>query len=339
ARLGLKEGDTFTITLSSEIPDIYFDTAGTLHWKAVDGAVGYRVKISDGVNTAVDECLENNSSNYAMLLALNGFEDGTYEIEIYSVDIDGNEVLVGTIDYEYTVTSAVVGENIFVYDINNGEATITGASINNPDVIIPSEIDGYPVTEIGMMAFVFNWTMETVVIPEGVKKLGWYAFNSCWNLREVTLPESLEYIDSWAFERCTSLETIHIPANVTTVMGGAFAQNDSMTSITCDEKNNNYVSVNGVLFTKDVKAIVAYPGGINGEYTVPATVSRIGDAAFYGAKGLTAVNILGTLDFIGFEGFAECELLTDVTINEGVDYIGYWAFRNCRGIKILTVPQ
>ena len=62
--------------------------------------------------------------------------------------------------------------------------------------------------------------------------------------------------------------------------------------------------MNGVLFTKDMKELVAYPGGIQGGYTVPATVNHIGDAAFYGALGLDSVTILGNLDFIGFEAFA-----------------------------------
>lgn len=289
--------------------------------------------ISDIYNDIPDENLVRqlgiNISMENSAIARLGLKEGdTFTITLDSVD--SPEYGENTYEYE---------GNTFLYEVNNEEVTITGANINNPNVVIPAEINGITVTEIGNMAFSFMYQIQSVVIPEGVKKLGWYAFNTCENLKEATLPESLEYIDSWAFERCKSLETIHIPANVTTVMGGAFAQNDSMTSIICDENNNNYVSVNGVLFTKDMKALIAYPGGIDGEYTVPASVSRIGDAAFYGARGLTAVNILGTLNFIGFEGFAECELLTDVSINDGVDYIGYMAFRNCKGIMTLTVPQ
>lgn len=229
--------------------------------------------------------------------------------------------------------------NLFRYAETYDGIAITGGIINNPDVIIPAEINGKPVTEISEYAFNFERAIETLVIPENVKRLKWYAFNTCENLTEITLPESLEEIDRWVFERCYLLKTVTIPKNVKLVRGGAFAQNTNMTSIQCDPLNSNYVSVNGVLFTKNMKELTAYPCGVSGDYTVPASVEHIGDAAFYGAKKLTAVEILGTLDFIGFEAFAECELLTDLYINEGVNYVGYWAFSSCSGIKLLTVPQ
>lgn len=232
-----------------------------------------------------------------------------------------------------------VGENSFTYVDNGNGLTITGGTIKNPNVTIPAEIDGKPVTEIGMNAFAFNSNIETLAIPENVKRIGWYAFNTCENLTEVTLPESLEYIDDWAFERCSSLKTVTVPKNTSHVGSGAFAQNTSMTSINCDPANGAYVSVDGVLFTKDMKELTAYPCGRSGSYTVPESVNHIGNAAFYGAKKLSAVEISGALDFIGFEAFAECELLNDVNINDGVNYVGYWAFRGCTGIKQLTVPQ
>ena len=229
---------------------------------------------------------------------------------------------------------------MFAYSENDdGTVTITGGNIVTPKLEIPAELEGKKVSAIGMNAFTGNNVITDLVIPEGVTTLYWYCFNTCENLETVTLPDSLEFIDSWAFERCSKLKTINVPANVTRINGGAFAQNSSMTSITCDPANKNYVSVNGVLFTKDMKELVAYPGGIQGGYTVPATVNHIGDAAFYGALGLDSVTILGNLDFIGFEAFAECSKLTDVAIRDGVNYVGYWAFRGCNGIKTLTVPQ
>lgn len=243
-------------------------------------------------------------------------------------------------DYvELFFMTAKTGENIFTYEETEDGLIITGGTINDPNVVIPSEIGGKPVVEIGANAFNFNGDIETLVISENVKRIDWYAFNTCENLAEVTLPESLEYIDDWAFERCSSLKTVNIAKNVSHVGSGAFAQNTSMTSINCDPANGAYVSVDGVLFTKDMKELTAYPCGRSGGYVVPESVNHIGNAAFYGAKKLSAVEISGALDFIGFEAFAECELLSNVNINDGVNYVGYWAFRGCTGIKLLTVPQ
>lgn len=331
-RLGLKAGDVVVIN-QNDIRIFLVDDM--ILWDAVVGADHYEIFCGDSL---LDNCIANNSMGFKLAMSLNGYKPGRYQLDVYAVYADETRKLLGSVDYDYGVT--VSDKNMFAYSENDdGTVTITGGNIVTPKLEIPAELEGKKVSAIGMNAFTGNNVITDLVIPEGVTTLNWYSFNTCENLETVTLPDSLEFIDSWAFERCSKLKTINVPANVTRINGGAFAQNSSMTSITCDPANKNYVSVNGVLFTKDMKELVAYPGGIQGEYTVPATVNHIGDAAFYGALGLDSVTILGNLDFIGFEAFAECSKLTDVAIRDGVNYVGYWAFRGCDGIKTLTVPQ
>lgn len=331
-RLGLKAGDVVVIN-QNDIRIFLVDDM--ILWDAVVGADHYEIFCGGSL---LDNCIANNSVGFKLAMSLNGYKPGRYQLDIYAVYADETRKLLGSVDYDYGVT--VSDKNMFAYSENDdGTVTITGGNIVTPKLEIPVELEGKKVSAIGMNAFTGNNVITDLVIPEGVKSLDWYCFNTCENLETVTLPDSLEFIDSWAFERCSKLKTINVPANVTRINGGAFAQNSSMTSITCDPANKNYVSVNGVLFTKDMKELVAYPGGIQGGYTVPATVNHIGDAAFYGALGLDSVTILGNLDFIGFEAFAECSKLTDVAIRDGVNYVGYWAFRGCNGIKSLTVPQ
>lgn len=336
-RLGLKIGDTVILNpddVPAETYNIHLSD-GTLLWDEADGADHYEVFCGGSL---LDKCLSNNSVGFKIAMSLNGYKPGRYQLDVYAVYADETRKLLGSVDYDYGVT--VSDKNMFAYSENDdGTVTITGGNIVTPKLEIPAELEGKKVSAIGMNAFTGNNVITDLVIPEGVTTLNWYSFNTCRNLETVTLPDSLEFIDSWAFERCSRLKTINVPANVTRINGGAFAQNSSMTSITCDPANKNYVSVNGVLFTKDMKELVAYPGGIQGGYTVPATVNHIGDAAFYGALGLDSVTILGNLDFIGFEAFAECSKLTDVAIRDGVNYVGYWAFRGYDGIKSLTVPQ
>lgn len=331
-RLGLKAGDVVVIN-QNDIRIFLVDDM--ILWDAVVGADHYEIFCGDSL---LDNCIANNSMGFKLAMSLNGYKPGRYQLDVYAVYADETRKLLGSVDYDYGVT--VSDKNMFAYSENDdGTVTITGGNIVTPKLEIPAELEGKKVSAIGMNAFTGNNVITDLVIPEGVTTLNWYSFNTCENLETVTLPDSLEFIDSWAFERCSKLKTINVPANVTRINGGAFAQNSSMTSITCDPANKNYVSVNGVLFTKDMKELVAYPGGIQGGYTVPATVNHIGDAAFYGALGLDSVTILGNLDFIGFEAFAECSKLTDVAIRDGVNYVGYWAFRGCDGIKTLTVPQ
>ena len=60
---------------------------------------------------------------------------------------------------------------------------------------IPSEIDGYPVTEIGEEAFSEYVSMlERVEVPSTVKRLGNGAFKMCMSLTDLVLQNGLEYI-------------------------------------------------------------------------------------------------------------------------------------------------
>ena len=62
--------------------------------------------------------------------------------------------------------------------------------------------------------------LNSIVIPEGVKKIGASAFYWCTNLKSVTLPSTLEFIDSDAFSLCENLSEIIIPDNLTKLKWG-----------------------------------------------------------------------------------------------------------------------
>lgn len=63
----------------------------------------------------------------------------------------------------------------------------------NPNVVIPSEIEGYPVTVIDESCFA-NKEIESVKIPNSVTFIDGWAFASCRNLKAVHIPESVTEI-------------------------------------------------------------------------------------------------------------------------------------------------
>ena len=67
------------------------------------------------------------------------------------------------------------------------------------NVIIPSTIEGYPVEEIGYSAFTdydLKKILESVTIPDSVKKIGAYAFNGCEKLKTVNIgAKTIEYLE------------------------------------------------------------------------------------------------------------------------------------------------
>jgi hypothetical protein len=57
--------------------------------------------------------------------------------------------------------------------------------------------------------------------------------------------------------------------------------------------------VDGVLFDQLQTTLIQYPGGKTGGYTVPGSVTRIGDLAFFYCTGLTSVTIPASVTTIG----------------------------------------
>ena len=102
-------------------------------------------------------------------------------------------------------------KNAFTYQKAGGEISITGYNGNYSTLVLPSEIDGLPVTEIADSVFAGNTALTSVTIPSGVKKLGWFAFSGCTSLTSVTLPASVESIGYDAFAYCMKL-TLKCPS-------------------------------------------------------------------------------------------------------------------------------
>lgn len=138
------------------------------------------------------------------------------------------------------------GEYIGDYKINNNGngIIITNYIGSNMNVVIPNEINGYTVTEIGRFAFAgkgltsviipdtvnviqecafeYNF-LQNIIIPEGITKLSNCIFH--YNeLNSVTLPNTLSVIGESAFQN-NKLKTITFPESVVTINKYAFCNN------------------------------------------------------------------------------------------------------------------
>lgn len=68
-------------------------------------------------------------------------------------------------------------------------------------------------------------------------------------------------------------------------------------------------------------------------------VTGIGDYAFRGCSGLTAITIPNSVTTIGYLAFAGCCGLTSITIPNSVTTIDAWAFEGCSGLTSITIPD
>ncbi len=160
-------------------------------------------------------------------------------------------------------------------------------------------------------------TIPAKVEKEGkeysVKTIGKKAFAYCKALKSVTIPNSVTTIGEFAFAYCNALTSVTIPNSVTTIGEFAFGSCKALVTISVDSENPNYESIDGVLFTKGGKTIIHYPARKKEKsYSIPNSVTTIGDYAFAYCDALTSVTIPNSVTTIGEYAFAYCNALTSV---------------------------
>ena len=80
-----------------------------------------------------------------------------------------------------------------------------------------------------------------------------------------------------------------------------------------DDVNESFKTVDGVLYTKDGKTLLAYPAGVDAySFTVPEGVTDIAEGAFSGARKLVSITVSKDVATIGTAAFAECAKLVEV---------------------------
>ena len=214
---------------------------------------------------------------------------------------------------------------------------------------------------------VFSYCSKlTSVDLSGVNNLtiiGSGAFEDCDNLIKVTIPKSVTTINDFAFYRCGNLETVDLSqaAGLITINGAAFGNCPKLKELNISSRNENFTSVDGVLYSKDKTKLVSWPAGKT-EITIPNSVTAIGSYAFYGNRNLIKMVIpkqiatigqyayayctnLESIDFsnaenlktIGTCAFHDCEILTEITIPNSVNTINEYAFRDCAELKTVSI--
>lgn len=157
---------------------------------------------------------------------------------------------------------------------------------------------------------------------------------------KVKIPEGTWEIYDCAFQRCEKIEEVVIPASVRWVGDAAFGYNTGCQKISVDKDSKYLKSVDGVLYTKDGKVLLAYPAGKKDTvFRVPYGVQYIADGAFIGAVKLKQVSLPKNLFYIGEKVFMDCKNLEKVSAEGKVTFIMKSAYENCMKLKFKNRPK
>ena len=258
------------------------------------------------------------------------------EWEMYKVEGFKINYVKDTYGHMYALKNGFTDEAcLLTNELDDGTLEITKYAGNSATYVIPGEIDGKKVTEIGDSAFkgcteltsitipdgvigignnAFSGctSLETVTIPASVTYVGNSAFYGCTSLKSVTVPESVTYIGGYAFAECYSLKYADIPANVTGIGASPFYNCRSLENINTDEANKWYTTVDGVLYDKDKTELINYPAGKkDSSYVIPEGIRTIREKAFYGCLNLCELTIPDSVTEIESGAFECSSLISD----------------------------
>ena len=201
-----------------------------------------------------------------------------------------------------TVAEGTAGESVTWVLTDDGVLTISGTGEMNTDWYSP------PWKE-------YNESITEVVVEEGITKISNTAFCYAENLVTVSIPSTLTYISGWAFYVNYALEEINVA-----------------------EANTAYKSIDGILFTEDEKTLVAYPANkACEEYTIPASVTTIGEMAFTQCAAVDKVIVPDTVTTLAKFAF-EYSQIKEVEIGNGVTEYSFKCFAYSR-VEKMIIPD
>lgn len=252
-----------------------------------------------------------------------------YGDRIKTVSIQNGVTSIGDYVFSdcYMMESISIPESVITIGNSAFEYCSALDNVNIPD----------GVTTIGNNAFEYCSALSNISISESVKSIGDYAFSSCESLQTINIPDGVTTIGNSAFYVCDSVGRINIPKSVTNIGYRAFTSCDSLDSIDVDSSNNTYISVNGVLYNKDITELICYPGGKIGDYVVPEGVTTIADYAFADNEDVVVISLPESVAKIGNYAFINCKNIKNISFSSNINDIGFGVFSLCNSLESIDV--
>ncbi len=170
-------------------------------------------------------------------------------------------------------------------------------------------------------------------------------------LTELKLGAGLWHFGKDSFYKADKLTSVTLPEDLHNINGNIFRGCTSLKSIEISDKNQYFLSHDGVLYEKlnpyyegersnnDLLTPILYAvpsGKVNdnaGTFVVPKNVTTLGPWSFYGDNALKKAVISEGNERLGRGVFEGCESLTTVVLPETLKYIGEDTFKGCSSLK------
>jgi hypothetical protein len=143
-----------------------------------------------------------------------------------------------------------------------------------------------------------------------------------------------------AFAAPPELTRLVLPASVTSYQPGYRSSEIpiavNLREVMVDPANDYFVSVDGVVYTKDLETLIWFPEGRVGDFNIPGGVKTVRRQAFRNATGLTHIEIPNGVTTIEWSAFENCSL-THIYIPSSVTNLAGGAFTGCTALREIRV--
>jgi len=164
------------------------------------------------------------------------------------------------------------------------------------------------------------------------------------DIEEFTVPETYKELPVVGltddpFTNCKKLKKINLSKN-TAVFDWIYIAIEGIEEITVPEDNKYFSAVDGVIYTKDMKELVACPSaGGKTELTIPDETVSIDRGALACCRDLKKVTMGANVEKIYPSAFWGCSGLTEVNFSQKLKAIGFFAFAGCSSLESVDLPD
>ena len=189
---------------------------------------------------------------------------------------------------------------------------------------------------VGVDMFYRCKNLTDITLPTSAKKIKMFALSGCDGLNSLSIP--CHSVEDLAIQDCKNLETLYLESTVQEFDGSNFTGCPKLATINAED-NQKYISVDGVLYSKDKTTLVKYPMGKNDQsFAIPSSVTTIGRNAFNYAQ-IESIAIPSSVITIGASAFSNCARLTNIELPNSIKAIDYMAFWGCKSLVNVSMPS
>lgn len=250
-------------------------------------------------------------------------------------DLDGITDIVGSAFYGCECTKAINTEQVkhmTAYAFR--DSAFADAKKNPPvdgllmagSIIIAAnpQADKYVIPGFATLCDSLKFNLSATLIVENVTVAAHILYLSGKIEKVYGLPETVVINDSVHIDESVIPNIVDRPGNLRHIVFG--------------EKNTEYVAIDDIVYTKDMKKLLCCVKSKTGNVEIPSGVEYIANDAFYRCKEIDSVKMPDSITKIGNFAFSDCKKLKQIVFSQNLKVMGIGCFVACEGLETVDIP-